>query len=360
MRILIAGNMGYIGPIVARHLRHSFPQAEIIGFDTGYFAHCLTAAHSLPETVLDRQIYGDLRDFPAELLQNIDAVVNLAAISNDAMGKRFDGITEVINQKAGLRLAEMACSAGVKNFIFASSCSIYGAAGNRTARKETDQVNPLTAYARSKIGTEMGLQSLTSDTMTITCLRFATACGMSERLRLDLVVNDFVACALINAEITVLSDGTPWRPLIEVRDMARAIEWAAIRPAANGGSYLVLNTGSDDWNYQVKDLAHSVANKIPGTRVSINTNAPADNRSYKVDFGLYKSLAPQHQPLIDLTSTIDALCDGIKSMTFTDPNFRNTHYMRLRALEDHVTEGRLDENLRWTHKNQLSAKVAGA
>src|SRR5208282_382122 len=139
------------------------------------------------------------------------------------------------------------------------------------ARREEDELNPLTAYAGSKIATEQGLVALDRGDMIVTCLRFATACGMSDRLRLDLVINDFVACALARGEITVLSDGTPWRPLIDVKDMARAIEWAVRRPAANGGEFLVVNAGADSWNYQVKDLAAAVAQAVSGTKVSINT-----------------------------------------------------------------------------------------
>src|SRR5262249_19781664 len=158
-------------------------------------------------------------------------------------------------------------------------------------------LNPLTAYARSKIATEASLRQLDLAGMTTTSLRFATACGMSDRVRLDLVLNDFVACALTSGEISVLSDGTPWRPLINVRDMARAIEWAISRKAETGGQFLALNVGSDCWNYQVKDLAYAVADSVPGTKVSINTAAPPDGRSYKVDFGLFGELAPKHQPL---------------------------------------------------------------
>ena len=155
------------------------------------------------------------------------------------------------------------------------------------ARKETDPTNPLTAYARSKIGTENALKQMDLGGMTVTSLRFATACGMSDRLRLDLVLNDFVACAVTSGEITVLSDGTPWRPLIDVEDMSRAIAWAVQRSAADGGHFLAVNVGRDEWNYQVKDLAAAVAAAVPGTKVSINTAAPPDKRSYKVDFSLF-------------------------------------------------------------------------
>jgi len=346
MHILITGNMGYVGAAAVRHLRHQFPDADITGFDSGFFAHCLTDSCVLPEAWLDRQIFGDIRNPPPDLLHGVDAVVHLAAVSNDPMGNCFEFITGEINRDASLRLAEQARDAGVGHFVFASSCSIYGFAEGG-ARKESDILNPLTAYARSKIGTEEGLRAMGAGGMTITCLRFATACGMSNRLRLDLVLNDFTACALTSGTITVLSDGTPWRPLIDVNDMALAIEWAMTRMPGNGGSFLAVNAGVDEWNYQVRDLAQAVAAAVPGASVSINSNAPPDKRSYKVDFSLFRALAPDHQPRLRLEDSIATMRDGLKAMKFTDRNFRNSSYIRLRALEEHIKVGRLDEDLRW-------------
>lgn len=346
MKILITGNMGYVGPGLIKHLRARFPGSHLIGYDMGFFAHCLTGASAVPETLLDEQHFGDVREFPAELLEGVDAVVHLAAVSNDPMGNRFAAVTDAINYKSSVHIAEMAQAAGVRNYVFASSCSVYGAAASG-ARTEKDEVNPLTAYARSKIGTEDALAKLNRNQMVITCLRFATACGMSDRLRLDLVLNDFVACALSSGKITVLSDGTPWRPLIDVADMARAIEWAAMRDESNGGGFLTVNAGSDDWNYQVKDLAYAVARAIPGTIVDINTAAPPDKRSYSVDFSLFRSLAPGYLPQVTLEESIDRLHQGLKSMGFADADFRSSQSMRLKVLEAHIASGRLSEDLRW-------------
>ncbi len=346
MRILITGNMGYVGPALVRHLRARHPQAELIGFDSSFFAHCLTGVQRLPESTLDRQCFGDIREFPGILLDGVDAVVHLAAISNDPMGNKFEAVTEEINYKASARLAALARDHGVKNFVFASSCSVYGEA-DAGARTETDAVNPLTAYARSKIATERALMDLDRGSMLTTCLRFATACGMSERLRLDLVLNDFVACAVALGKITVLSDGTPWRPLIDVRDMARAIDWAVTRKAEDGGDNLTVNVGADIWNYQVKDLADAVAAAVPGTEVSINTSAPPDKRSYRVDFGLFHRLAPAHVPEVSLSQSIAALHEGLVLMGFANTDFRNSEHMRLKVLEAHIAAGRLSSDLRW-------------
>jgi nucleoside-diphosphate-sugar epimerase len=169
---------------------------------------------------------------------------------------------------------------------------------------------------------------------------------MSDRLRLDLVVNDFVACAVSSGNITILSDGTPWRPLIHIRDMAKAFDWAITRDAS-AGAFLAVNAGSDEWNYQVKDLAEAVAKVVPGVSVSINTSAPQDSRSYRVDFALYRKLAPDHQPDVDLLTTIRELKAGLESMGFSDPNFRSSKYMRLEVLRGLRQKGLLDDNLQW-------------
>lgn len=345
MKILVVGNMGYVGPTVIRELARRYPSAILHGYDNAYFAHCLTSAESLPERYLERQLFGDVRSISAEMLAGYSAVVQLAAVSNDPMGNRFAAVTTDINQHATVAIARAASLAGVRSFVFASSCSIYGVA-HGAPRSETDAVAPVTAYARSKVGAEDALATIDGD-MVITCLRFATACGMSDRLRLDLVLNDFVACALSQKRISVLSDGSPWRPLIDVADMARAIDWAIQRPAHNGGRFLRVNTGSNARNHQVLDLATAVAEAVPGTSVSINSEAPVDSRSYQVDFGLFARLAPEHQPQMTLSRTIDGLIDGLERMNFSDAQFRTSPLVRLHVLQGHIAAGRLAQDLSW-------------
>jgi len=347
MKVLITGNLGYVGPIVVRHLRRAHPDASLIGYDSAFFALSTTGAQVLPERLLNAQYFGDVREIPDEMLEGVDAVVHLAAVSNDPMGNKFERVTEHINYRASVELGKRAGRAGVSHFVFASSCSVYGFAPG-AARKETDELNPQTAYARSKVNTEKGLAEIADNKMVVTCLRFATACGMSDRLRLDLVLNDFVACALASGEITVLSDGSPWRPLIDVRDMARAIDWGITRSADASARFLALNVGSNDRNYQVKDLANAVAEAIPGTTVSINKAAQPDNRSYQVDFSLFRSLAKNHQPQVTLRQSIDMIDKGLRGMGFADPDFRNSSYMRLKVLDAHIAAGRLTPDLRWS------------
>ncbi len=348
MKVLITGNMGYIGPVVVDHLRHCRPEAHLAGFDIGYFAHCLTGARRLPECGLDAQHFGDVRRFPDALLQGVDAVVYLAAISNDPMGNAFEAVTLDINYQSAVRLARQAKAAGAKSFVFASSCSVYGFA-DAEPRHEGSALDPLTAYARSKVAAERDLETLADGGFGVTCLRFATACGMSDRLRLDLVVNDFVASAVAARKITILSDGTPWRPLIHIRDMARAIDWAIGRGAGSGGHCLRVNVGSDTWNYQVRALAEAVANIVPGVEVSINKAAQPDRRSYKVDFSLFRKLAPEHQPEYDLARTIRELKGGLEAMQFQDQDFRRSQLMRLNTLSRLRQEGWLTEELRWVN-----------
>ncbi|WP_447979308.1 NAD-dependent epimerase/dehydratase family protein [Candidatus Nitrospira bockiana] len=346
MRILITGNMGYIGPSVVRRLRRSYPGATLIGLDMGYFAHCLTASAILPECQVDLQYFCDVRSVSPEIIRGVDVVVYLAAISNDPMGAVFEAVTHHINHYAAVRLAVEAKEAGAKGFVFASSCSVYGCA-EEGPRTERSPVNPLTAYSRSKVSAEHDLAELGDGRFTVTCLRFATACGMSDRLRLDLVLNDFVANAVATGRIEVLSDGTPWRPLIHIDDMARAIDWAVQREPNAGGASLTVNAGSDGWNYQVKELADAVSKAIPGVETSVNRSAPSDKRSYRVSFQKFTTLADGFLPERDLLTVITELRDGLEAMGFRDARFRSSSYMRLNALRELKAAGHLTDTLEW-------------
>ncbi len=347
--------MGYVGPGVVNQLRAAFPNATLVGYDMGYFSSCLTNVFHLPELALDQQLFGDLRFMPEGILNGVDVIVHLAAISNDPMGMQFEDLTMDVNYRASIRLAHMAKRQGVKAFVFASSCSMYGAGGDG-AKAEDSELNPLTAYARSKVFTERDLRDLADESFTITCLRFATACGMSNRLRLDLVLNDFVAGAVSMNKVSILSDGSPWRPLIHVADMARAICWAVTRDAAWGGRFLAVNTGSNHWNYQVIELAEALRSHIPGLELSVNKDAAPDKRSYRVNFDLFESLAPNHQPQHSLQSTIAELHENLLAMNFNDADFRNSLLMRLKVLNQLKDTGLLNSQLSWTMKQSPRRK----
>ena len=346
MNILITGNMGYIGPVLARILKNNISGCRVIGYDTGFFAPFLSSKTRLPETYIDAQYFGDTRDITKLMEPGIDAVVHLAAVSNDPMGNQFAAVTHQINCEASVELAKLCSRSGVKNFVFASSCSMYGLASN-SPRKEADAKNPLTAYAISKQQTEEMLANEDLGDMLFTSLRFATACGWSNRIRLDLVLNDFVASAIASREIKILSDGTPWRPLIDVEDMARAMLWGATRKISNGGEFLCINAGKDDSNYQIKDLALEVQKALPDSNVLFNKDAQPDKRSYRVDFSLFRELAPEFQPKVTLAQSIEKLILGFKLLNFQDRDFRNSTYIRLIVLKQLISCSELGDDLRW-------------
>lgn len=342
MKILIIGNLGYIGPIVVKHFRNKFPDGYLAGYDTGFFIQNYTNNGIAGDTLLNKQWFGDVRNFDEKILNEFDAIIYLAAISNDPMGKAFEKPTMEINCDAAIKIAAAAKQKGVKHFVFASSCSVYGFA-DAAPRTELSEINPLTAYAKSKVGGEEGLKPLADKKFRITCLRFATACGYSDRLRLDLVLNDFVASAISSKKISILSDGTPWRPLIHVKDMARAMDWAIHR--ANDTLFLIINTGSNTWNYQVKELAVAVQSLFNDVEVSTNPNAQPDKRSYKVSFDLYEKLASDYQPVVDLTVAVKDLKEGLEKINFNDANFRNSALIRLKTLQGLIDNRLIDENL---------------
>lgn len=346
MKILVTGNLGYIGPTLTSHLEKSINDAQILGYDTGFFQNCITGNLISPNFGVSRQYYGDIRDINLDILDGIDAVIHLAAISNDPLGKEFSKVTMEINHTATIKLAKLSVKAGVKNFVFASSCSVYGIA-QQGDRKETDPTNPLSTYAESKLAVEKDVKNTDLENMTFTSLRFATACGWSNRLRLDLVLNDFVASALTRGEVTLLSDGTAWRPLIDVEDMSQALAWASLRKKSEGGQYLCVNAGSNNSNYQVKELAHAVAKVIDGTKVSIHEGALPDKRSYKVDFTLFENLAGSFLPRVNLFNSIENLKNGLIGINFENKNFRKSSLIRLNNVKKLIQAERIDKSLRW-------------
>lgn len=345
MKILISGNLGYIGPVLINHLKSLSESYYVAGFDLGLFSHVNSTKKLSSDVKADLQHYGDVREIEPDIFKGFDAVVYLAAISNDPMGNKFEEPTLDINYKSAVKWAKGAKDAGVSHFVFASSCSVYGLADDED-RTEKSEVNPLTAYAKSKVFAERDLEPLADDNFIVTCLRFATACGWSDRLRLDLVLNDFVAGAKVNKKIEILSDGTPWRPLIHVKDMSRSIEWASTRFSDNGGNFVIVNVGSKEWNLQIKELAFKVKKVLSGTDVYINPKGEPDKRSYRVNFDLFRELAPNHQPLETPASTIEGLFEGLTAINFEDNEFRSSDYIRLKIIQELIKENELTEQIK--------------
>ena len=347
LRIVITGNLGYIGPVVVAYLRRVFPAWELVGADTGFFQHCVVASNSPnPERFLTTQHFVDMRDVDRSVFEGADAVVHLAALSNDPLGKQYEALTNDINLEASVRVEEQARMAGVKSFVFASSCSMYGSVGN-SARSETDELEPLTAYARSKVDFEEHLASTARSDSNVTALRFATACGASPRLRLDLVLNDFVATGLATRKVVLLSDGSPWRPLIDVRDMARAIEWALTERSRIVEPFLPINVGNARNNVQMIDLAQRVARVIPKTEVHFTSEPPADSRSYSVDFSKFVKMAPRHQPRSTIDDSIRQLVTQLETADSQTDSARDGRLSRLHELRRLEGLGAINSDLRW-------------
>ncbi len=350
IKILVTGDLGYIGSAVIKELRNQFPRATLIGFDTGYFSSSITG-YTAPETLLDRQIYGDIRNFPYDLLEEIDIIIHLAAISNDPIGKTFSKVTWDVNHKASCELARRAGLAGVEKFVFASSCSVYGYAENESnLLTEESKTNPLTDYAESKLAVEDYLQKLSKDTaMEITCFRFATAFGWSDRLRLDIVVNDFVASAITRGKINIASDGKPFRPLIHVNDMAKAIAWGI---SVINVDFTVLNAGFNANNYTVMEIAELVQHHTYDaykTDIFVNKNAIPDKRSYQVDFSKFQDLTGlEGEETNRINDQIKELVNRVRDLNL-DFKYGSGKLIRLNQLNDLTYYKLLDKELYWKH-----------
>ena len=268
------------------------------------------------------------------------------------MGNEFEEATNEINYKSTKKLIDLAVKSKVKKFVFASSCSMYGNAkkDKKKIKDEGSILNPLTAYAKSKVLIEKYIQQIKRKKTIFTCLRFSTACGVSKRLRLDLVVNDFVASAICNKKIELLSDGSSWRPLIDVKDMCKAFEWAATRGVIkNESEPICINVGSSKNNILIKDLALLVK-KIFRNKVEVNfsKNKVVDDRSYRVDFTKYQKLVPKKfHPIINLKSSIVKIKFFLEANKFLIKDFRNSKYSRLYYLKHLIKQRKISKKITW-------------
>jgi len=335
MKILITGNLGYVGTVLVEQLYNDHIR-EIIGYDSNLFKRCNV---NKKKSFVKKQYYLDIRRIKKKHLEGCFAVIHLAAISNDPIGNKFSKVTSEINYKHSINLAKLAEKSGVKKFVFASSCSVYGSQGFRS-KDEKSSLAPLTAYAVSKINAEKELKKLKK--IKVTCLRFATACGYSNSMRLDLVLNDFVTSALFKNKIEILSDGKPWRPIIDVKDMSRAIIWSVLE---NNKKYLICNVGALDSNYTVLQIAKHVAKYIP-SEITINKEAKIDNRSYKVDFSLfYKLASKKYHPKINIKQSILEIKKNIINLKYLQKTeFRESKFIRLNEINKLLKSKIIDKN----------------
>lgn len=340
MRVFVTGNQGYIGPVLTEML--ALRGHEVIGFDTGYYAECALAP--LPRVA--RQIRGDVRRIGASDLKGMDAVIHLAALSNDPLGELDPRLTEEINYRGTLRLAEAARAAGVRRFVYSSSQSMYGiAAVDHELDEDTSEKRPLTAYARTKWDAEQELLKLTIPAFTVVALRPSTVFGASPLLRTDIVFNNFLAAAHTTGRVAVRSDGTPWRPAVHVRDVAAAFI-AALEAPAELVSGEAFNVGTGNWT--VRELAEAAARAVPGSRVVYTGEAGKDERTYRISFTkINRVLNGFWRPEWDLARGAHDLVEFLKRTQFTEEQFRGRTSVRLKQIRHLVDSGKLSRDLFW-------------
>ena len=339
MRVLVTGHQGYIGSVLCPMLlEHGYTP---VGLDTGYFDGCDFGAPPLAVAAIRR----DVRDLTPADLKGFDGVVHLAALSNDPMGQLDPRLTDEINHRASVRLATLAHDAGVQRFVFSSSCSMYGA-GDGGALNESAPFNPVSAYAQSKVDSERGISALASDSFSPIFLRNATAYGVSPRMRVDLVLSNLVGWALTTGAIKLLSDGSPWRPLVHIRDIAAAMIAALTAPRAAIHNQ-AFNVGRDADNYQVRDIAEIVRATVPAARVTYAGTGEPDRRSYRVDFSKIKQQLPGFAPAWDVQRGAREAYDAFRQVGFDLAQFESRKYTRLKQINYLRESGAIDADLRW-------------
>jgi nucleoside-diphosphate-sugar epimerase len=341
VKVLVTGHHGYIGSVLAPMLRDA--GHDVVGLDTFLYRGCDFGDGAELEPALS----VDIRDVTASALGEFDAVVHLAALSNDPLGDLDSDWTFAINYEGTVRLARVAREAGVPRFVFASSCSMYGAAEGDEFLDEDAPLRPLTPYAESKVRAEEALRELAGDGFAPISMRNATAYGVSARLRLDVVLNNLVAWAHTTGAIRLLSDGMSWRPLVHVRDIARATD-ALLRAPVEAIAGEAFNIGSAEQNYRIRDLADVVQRRLPACEVTFAGDASPDPRSYRVDFSKFASAFPECTFEWTAERGVDELARAYESIGLTLEDFEGGRYTRLARLKRLLDADALEDDLRWS------------
>jgi nucleoside-diphosphate-sugar epimerase len=339
MRVLVTGHRGYIGVELVPMLREA--GFDVVGLDTGFFDD--SDFRAPPDDVPGLDV--DLRDVAPEHLQGVDAIVHLGALSNDPLGDLNPNLTYDINLRASVNLARAGKAAGVGRYVFASSCSLYGAGADEHLTEQA-AFHPVTPYGESKVKAEQEIGPLADAGFVPVYLRNATAYGVSRRLRADIVVNNLVGYALTTGKVMMMSDGSPWRPLVHIGDISRAVI-ASLTAPADAVRNQAFNIGRTRENFRIREVAQMVAEVVPSCELSFAPGASPDTRNYRVDFTKAERALPGFTPQWTLRAGIEELYAAYKGHGMTEAEFLGPRYYRLKVIRGRIERGELDKDLRW-------------